>query len=361
MIGQLARASGVSVRMLRHYDRMGLLHPGRRTSAGYREYTEADITRLMHIEALRSLGLGLAEVGTALDDPDFDPAAAISGLRDDLQRRIEEAERLVDLLDGLSSTLRASDTTGELLAALELVTTLRHGTSRARQDAALRVGPAAGNPPDSGVELVRAYLDEPDDNAAGALLWAARQESLDGAATALLAATALRGGEVTGTGSTRGAAGRGRTRRLRSLVALGQTESAESAQLARRTLRECLADADARVAARAAVILGGLGDGAAGEALLDAIERGIADVEAGEVLAGLAVAEPGLVDRLAGRIEGASARPESRLRLVQALGELPWELCAVEVDRLCSDPDERVARIAQYLWKVHTGGPDHRS
>ncbi len=341
LIGQLARASGVSVRMLRHYDRVGLLHPGRRTSAGYREYTEADITRLMHIEALRSLGLGLAEVGTALDDPDFDPAATIAGLRDDLQRRIAGEQRLVDLLSSLSSSLSATDTTGELLTALDLLTTLRHGGSRARQNAALRVGPAVGLPRESGLELLRAYLDEPDDNAAGALLWAARQEPFDGAATELLAGAA---------------AGRGRSRRLRALVALGQTESAESAELARRTLRECLADADAQVAARAAVLLGGLGDGAAGEALLDAIDRGIADVEAAEVLAELAEAEPGIVERLARRIEEAGDRPESRLRLVQALGELPWNLCAAEVDRLCADPDERIARIARYLRETGTRG-----
>ena len=46
LIGEVARRSGVSTRMLRHYDALGLVRPTGRTIGGYREYSEADIRRM---------------------------------------------------------------------------------------------------------------------------------------------------------------------------------------------------------------------------------------------------------------------------------------------------------------------------
>jgi DNA-binding transcriptional MerR regulator len=74
LIGDVARRSGVSARMLRHYDSLGLVRPKGRTDAGYREYSSEDIGRIFHIESPRSLGLSLREVGRALDDPGFTPS-----------------------------------------------------------------------------------------------------------------------------------------------------------------------------------------------------------------------------------------------------------------------------------------------
>ena len=54
-IGEVSRRSGVSARMLRHYDRIGLVQPSERTGAGYRDYSEDDLRRLLQVEALRSL------------------------------------------------------------------------------------------------------------------------------------------------------------------------------------------------------------------------------------------------------------------------------------------------------------------
>ena len=66
-IGQLAEATGITVRALRHYDEIGLLRPSERTEAGYRLYSHGDVQRLCRIRALRRLGLGLDEVRAALD------------------------------------------------------------------------------------------------------------------------------------------------------------------------------------------------------------------------------------------------------------------------------------------------------
>lgn len=64
--GQFARRASVSVRTLRHYDRMGLLQPGRRTDAGYRLYSDDDLLRLQQILALKFLGFSLEEIRTCL-------------------------------------------------------------------------------------------------------------------------------------------------------------------------------------------------------------------------------------------------------------------------------------------------------
>jgi len=57
LIGEVAARTGVSARMLRHYDRVGLVSPSGRTASGYRHYEQEDLTRLLHVEGLRALGL----------------------------------------------------------------------------------------------------------------------------------------------------------------------------------------------------------------------------------------------------------------------------------------------------------------
>ena len=103
-VGDVARLAGVSVRTLHHYDRVGLLQPGGRTSSGHRRYQEADLDRLQRILGYRELGFGLDEIAELLADgtrlllavgtreqnarlassgPDDDPSlgAAVIGLR----------------------------------------------------------------------------------------------------------------------------------------------------------------------------------------------------------------------------------------------------------------------------------------
>ena len=72
-VGEVAARTGVTVRTLHHYDRIGLLSPSGRTAAGYRSYAAADIDRLHQVLVYRALGFGLEEVATLLDDPDADP------------------------------------------------------------------------------------------------------------------------------------------------------------------------------------------------------------------------------------------------------------------------------------------------
>ena len=61
-IGQASAASGVSQRMIRHYEKIGLVPPPPRRDSGYRDYDEADLHRLRFIANARDLGFPIEEI-----------------------------------------------------------------------------------------------------------------------------------------------------------------------------------------------------------------------------------------------------------------------------------------------------------
>lgn len=61
-IGQAAEASGVTAKMIRHYELVGLLPAARRTEAGYRQYGDNEIHTLRFIRQARDLGFSIAEI-----------------------------------------------------------------------------------------------------------------------------------------------------------------------------------------------------------------------------------------------------------------------------------------------------------
>src|SRR3712207_402676 len=125
-IGQVAAATGVTVRTLRHYDALGLLVPAERTSAGYRLYAEADLRRLYRILALRRVGFGLDDVAAALDADGDDPRPAVRRHLAQLDEQVRLAEtlraRLTRILDVLD---RAEEPSGAMfIDAIEVMTTM---------------------------------------------------------------------------------------------------------------------------------------------------------------------------------------------------------------------------------------------
>lgn len=66
-IGQAATQAGVSARMVRHYETLGLLPAVARTSSGYRQYTDSDVHALRFIRRCRDLGFSMEEIARLLE------------------------------------------------------------------------------------------------------------------------------------------------------------------------------------------------------------------------------------------------------------------------------------------------------
>jgi MerR family copper efflux transcriptional regulator len=108
-IGVAARLSGVSAKMVRHYESLGLLPQVARTDGGYRQYTEPDVHTLRFIKRSRELGFSMAEIAELVTLWQNRRRASASVKRiarkhvDDLAGRIEAMQAmqrtLVTLLD----------------------------------------------------------------------------------------------------------------------------------------------------------------------------------------------------------------------------------------------------------------------
>ena len=91
----LADLAGVTPRTLRWYDRQGLLKPGGTTEGGYRLYGPAQVARLQQILFYRELGLELSAIRAILDDPHFDPPAALQSHLAALEERRARLDELI--------------------------------------------------------------------------------------------------------------------------------------------------------------------------------------------------------------------------------------------------------------------------
>ena len=123
-IGELARATGVTVRTLHHYDEIGLLRPKRRTGSNYRQYTGSDVRRLQQILSLRQLGLSLEEIAEWLGRPGTTTAAVIERHLSQLREREHAIRQLRERLERLAGHLRSSEevSTEEFIQTMEMMT-----------------------------------------------------------------------------------------------------------------------------------------------------------------------------------------------------------------------------------------------
>lgn len=123
-VGDLARATGLTVRALHHYDAVGLLAPSRRTGAGYRVYSEGDVERLQRIVSLRSLGLSLEEVRECLDGQRYTLERVVELHRERLREQIRAQQAAYGRLEALAARLRAAEEVSveDLIQTIEAIT-----------------------------------------------------------------------------------------------------------------------------------------------------------------------------------------------------------------------------------------------
>ena len=107
-IGQAAAQSGVSAKMVRHYESLGLLPAVHRTDAGYRQYGEKEVHTLRFIHRARTLGFSMAEIAELLKLWQNKRRASADVKRialahvADLERRIAEMEAMRQTLAELA-------------------------------------------------------------------------------------------------------------------------------------------------------------------------------------------------------------------------------------------------------------------
>ncbi len=102
-IGEVSALTHVSIRTLRHYDKIGLLRPTQITEAGYRQYDNAALQRLHTILLFRELEFSLTDIQRIIDAPDFDPTDALEQQITLLTMRREHIDNLILLARGLKA------------------------------------------------------------------------------------------------------------------------------------------------------------------------------------------------------------------------------------------------------------------
>ncbi|WXL26751.1 Cu(I)-responsive transcriptional regulator [Ectopseudomonas mendocina] len=114
-IGQAAKRSGLSAKMIRYYESIDLLPAAQRTDSGYRVYTVQDLHRLAFIKRSRDLGFSLADVAQLLalwedrQRASADVKALAQGHIDELERKISELSSLRDTLKDLIQHCQGND------------------------------------------------------------------------------------------------------------------------------------------------------------------------------------------------------------------------------------------------------------
>lgn len=114
-IGDAARASGVTAKMIRHYESIGLVKAPRRTDAGYRLYSEQDVRVLQFIHRGRALGFSLDQIGDllALWEDKHRASADVRAMAlahiAELDRKIADMEAMRRTLESLAASCHGDD------------------------------------------------------------------------------------------------------------------------------------------------------------------------------------------------------------------------------------------------------------
>ncbi|MCK4204226.1 Cu(I)-responsive transcriptional regulator [Brucella pituitosa] len=104
-IGQAAKASGISAKMIRHYETIGLIEAADRTSSGYRVYTQNDVETLRFIRSSRDLGFQVEQIKELLALW-RDRNRASADVKKVALQHVEDLEAKMKQLQNMAETLR---------------------------------------------------------------------------------------------------------------------------------------------------------------------------------------------------------------------------------------------------------------
>jgi len=104
-IGSAAELSGISAKMVRHYESLGLLPRVARTDSGYRQYSEADVRTLQFIKRSRDLGFSMAEIAelVRLWQNRRRTSASVKRIA---QKHVDELATRIEAMQSMQRTLR---------------------------------------------------------------------------------------------------------------------------------------------------------------------------------------------------------------------------------------------------------------
>ena len=114
-IGEAARATGVSAKMIRYYEQVGLIRPADRTGGNYRSFGERDVNELRFIRRARSLGFSVEDITHLLSlwRDRQRPSREVKAIADEhvraLEARIAEMQAMADTLRHLSAGCAGDD------------------------------------------------------------------------------------------------------------------------------------------------------------------------------------------------------------------------------------------------------------
>lgn len=141
LVGDIAKASGKTVRAIHHYEELGLLKPNARSKGRYRLYDQAALNRVRWIGKLHDLGLSLAQIQQIVATWERAPSApgAMSKIRSVYLTKLEETRAQIAHLQQLERELAASidylDTCGEACDPGEMIAACTNCNVRGRDHA----------------------------------------------------------------------------------------------------------------------------------------------------------------------------------------------------------------------------------
>lgn len=104
-IGDAARQSGVTAKMIRHYESLGLLPRVGRTDAGYRQYTDQEVQTLCFIKCARHLGFSMPEISDLLKLWQNQRLSSVS-VRRIVMKHLADLDRRMNEIEAMKRTLQ---------------------------------------------------------------------------------------------------------------------------------------------------------------------------------------------------------------------------------------------------------------